>query len=481
MVGRAASSVTTAIRGMLPFFGVAMIGMYANRAIELASSLTEVQNVVDVTFGQGAAQINAWARTAISSFGLSELQAKQFTSSLGAMMKSSGVSSDRLYEMSTRLSGLAGDFASFYNLPIEEAFDKIRSGISGETEPLKRLGINMSVANLQAFALTQGIRKQWERMSQAEQVQLRYAYLMRVSADAQGDFSRTLSTSYANQKRVMGVQFDQFLARMAIGILPALTNLFKMMNDAISKIDTEKFSNGLKIVVDLLPYLVGGFVAYKFALIAAAAWQAAIVGIGWVTYLASMLPIMRASIKAQGLYNFLLKGTAFYNGIAAASQWLLNAAFLGCPVVWIILGIMALIAVGVLLYRNWDVVKEKFIGAMNIMWEGIKSFGRGFMTYMLLPVNLLISGIIKLLEIAALIPGVGGKFATAAASVRDFQANMNAATGATNYLAPNAGEAQRNAEGQAVNVNIQNRNVETTAAVTPRRSATVTGNMGANP
>ena len=126
-------------------------------AIQSASDLQEVQNVVDVTFGeQGAKKIEDWAKTAGESFGLTETQAKRFTSTLGAMMKSAGMTGDQITEMSIDLAGLSADMASFYNLDFDTAFQKIRSGISGETEPLKQLGINMSEANLNAFALQKG-------------------------------------------------------------------------------------------------------------------------------------------------------------------------------------------------------------------------------------------------------------------------------------------------------------------------------------
>ena len=88
------------------------------------------------------------------------------------------MSGEQVTEMSTDLAGLAADMASFYNLDFDTAFQKIRSGISGETEPLKQLGINMSVANLEAFALSKGITKAFNDMSQGEQTILRYQYLM---------------------------------------------------------------------------------------------------------------------------------------------------------------------------------------------------------------------------------------------------------------------------------------------------------------
>ena len=118
----------------------------------------------------------------------------------GAMAKSAGLSGSQIVDMSTDLAGLAADMASFYNLDFDTAFQKIRSGISGETEPLKQLGINMSVANLNAFALQQGLDRTFEKMTQGEQTMLRYQYIMSATADAQGDFART-SDGYANSMR----------------------------------------------------------------------------------------------------------------------------------------------------------------------------------------------------------------------------------------------------------------------------------------
>ena len=180
---------------------------WGKAAISAASDLAEVQNVVDVTFGDGAKQIESWAKTAGKQFGLTETQAKKFTSTLGAMMKSAGMSGDEIIGMSTDLAGLAADMASFYNLDFETAFQKIRSGISGETEPLKQLGINMSVANLEAFALEKGITKAFNSMSQQEQTMLRYQYLMQATADAQGDFART-SDGFANASRRVEAALD---------------------------------------------------------------------------------------------------------------------------------------------------------------------------------------------------------------------------------------------------------------------------------
>ena len=181
--------------------GKALVNLGA-QAINLASDLEEVQNVVDVTFGSDANKIGEWAKKAGDQFGLTETQAKKFASTLGAMMKSAGLAGPEITNMSTDLAGLAADMASFYNLDFETAFQKIRAGISGETEPLKQLGINMSVANLEAFALSQGLKKTFNEMTQGEQVMLRYQYMMQATSDAQGDFART-SDGYANSLRRM--------------------------------------------------------------------------------------------------------------------------------------------------------------------------------------------------------------------------------------------------------------------------------------
>ena len=206
---------------------------WGKQAIQAASDLEEVQNVVDVTFGEGASKIEAWAKKAGTQFGLTETQAKRFTSTLGAMMKSAGMAGPEIVEMSTDLAGLAADMASFYNLDFDTAFQKIRSGISGETEPLKQLGINMSVANLEAFALTQGITKAFNSMSQGEQTMLRYQYLMQATSDAQGDFART-SDGYANAVRMLETNIESLKTSVGNVIIPIVNDVVSGINGMIS-------------------------------------------------------------------------------------------------------------------------------------------------------------------------------------------------------------------------------------------------------
>lgn len=207
---------------------------FAKEGLATASDLEEVQNVVDTTFGaDGAKAIDEFAKSAAASFGLSELSAKQFTGTMGAMLKSMNVDEGAVEEMSTALAGLAGDMASFYNLDPEEAFAKLRSGISGETEPLKQLGINMSVANLEAYALAQGIETAYKDMTQAEQATLRYNYIMQATSAAQGDFVKT-SDSYANQQRIMQLNMENLGASIGSTLLPYMTELTGALNGLLS-------------------------------------------------------------------------------------------------------------------------------------------------------------------------------------------------------------------------------------------------------
>lgn len=214
---------------------VAAIISFGKSCIALGSDLAEVQNVVDVTFGSASNEINAFSKNAITQFGLSETSAKRYSSTMGAMLKSMGLTSDAVLDMSKNMTGLAGDIASFYNLSSDEAFLKIRSGISGETEPLKQLGINLSVANLEAYALSEGMTKSYSAMTQAEQATLRYNYLLKVTSDAQGDFART-SDSWANQTRILSERFNSIKASIGQGLINVFTPVLRVINQFISRL-----------------------------------------------------------------------------------------------------------------------------------------------------------------------------------------------------------------------------------------------------
>jgi len=231
--------------------GAAMVWV-GKTGLQLASDLTEVQNVVDVTFRDNAKLIDQWAKSAKNNFGLSELAAKKYASTVGAMFKSMGVTEQYVAPMSMKIAELAADFASFYNLDHDEAFEKIRAGISGETEPLKQLGINMSVANLEAFRLSKGIKTAYEKMSAADQAILRFNYLLSVSKDAQGDFNRNID-SFANQSRLFRTNIQELAARIMSGAIPAFEKLLARGNELMeSFMDDPEMLGRIQTVIENL-------------------------------------------------------------------------------------------------------------------------------------------------------------------------------------------------------------------------------------
>ncbi len=208
---------------------------FGKSCIELGSDLAEVQNVVDVTFSQMSAQVNQFAQNAAAQFGLSETMAKQFTGTFGAMAKAFGFSEKAAYDMSTTLTGLAGDVASFYNISQDEAYTKLKSVFTGETESLKDLGIVMTQTALDSYALANGIGKTTSQMSEAEKVALRYKFVQDQLTTAAGDFSRT-STGWANQVRILQLQFDSLKATIGQGLIAALSPVIQVINTVIGKV-----------------------------------------------------------------------------------------------------------------------------------------------------------------------------------------------------------------------------------------------------
>lgn len=216
-------------------FSVKKLVEFGAQCIELGSDLQEVQNVVDVTFPRMGSQVDAFAKEAAASFGLSETMAKRFTGTFGAMAKAFGFSEKAAYEMSTTLTVLAGDVASFYNISQDEAYTKLKSVFSGETETLKDLGVVMTQNALDAYALANGYGKTTQAMSEMEKVALRYQFVQDQLSASSGDFIRT-SDSWANQVRILKLQFDSLKATIGQGLINVLTPVIKVINTIIGKL-----------------------------------------------------------------------------------------------------------------------------------------------------------------------------------------------------------------------------------------------------
>ena len=201
----------------------------------MASDLEEVQNVVDVSFGSMADQVEAFANTAVRSYGMSALTAKRMASTFMAMSNGMDIAQEAGKNMSLQLTALAGDMASFYNVGQDIAQTALNSIFTGETESLKKFGIVLTETNLEAFALSQGIKKSYQAMSQAEKVALRYNYVLNATKNAQGDFART-SGSWANQIRLLKEQWTQFLGILGSGLIKILTPMVKALNQMLASL-----------------------------------------------------------------------------------------------------------------------------------------------------------------------------------------------------------------------------------------------------
>lgn len=210
-------------------FSIQAIGKFVGSCLELGSNLSEVQNVVDTAFPKMSAQVDAFAKSAMESFGLSETVAKQYMGTFGAMSKAFGFAEQDAYEMSAALTGLAGDVASFYNLDSSEAYTKLKSVFTGETESLKDLGVVMTQASLDQYALANGFGKTTSAMSEQEKVSLRLAFVTDQLSLASGDFIRT-ADSWANQTRVLSLRFDALKASLGKGFIAVFTPIVKGIN-----------------------------------------------------------------------------------------------------------------------------------------------------------------------------------------------------------------------------------------------------------
>lgn len=230
-------------------FAVGKLVQFGKECVELGSDLAEVQNVVDVTFTTMSDKVNEFAKNAMTSAGLSETMAKRYVGTFGAMSKSFGFSESQAYDMSTALTQLTGDVASFYNISQDLAYIKLKSVFTGETETLKDLGVVMTQSALDQYALANGYGKTTSAMTEQEKVALRLAFVQKQLSAASGDFIRT-SGSWANQVRVMQLQLKSLKATVGQGLINIFTPVLKVINILLGKLAT--LANAFKSFTELI-------------------------------------------------------------------------------------------------------------------------------------------------------------------------------------------------------------------------------------
>jgi hypothetical protein len=230
---------------------------------EAASAAEESENLFAVSFGNMADEARAWSVELAAATGQNEFELRKNSATLFVMMESMGVATEAAYEMATSLTALAGDMASFYDLPHEVAFQKIQAGISGEAEPLKRLGIIVLEHTVKQAALTHGLIKQGEAMDEATKVQARYLAIMDQTVRAQGDLARTID-SPTNAVRALKAQWEALQIHMGQALMPVFRAIIKVMGGLLATIMDNKDAITLWLrtmaegVVGILPTVVTG-------------------------------------------------------------------------------------------------------------------------------------------------------------------------------------------------------------------------------
>ena len=239
IAGSAQQTAANAFKPVGRIIGAALAGgaliKFTKDCLDLGSDLTEVQNVVDTTFGSMSSRADEFATSALETFGMSEKVAKQYMGTLGAMSKSMGFSTSEAYNMAAAVTGLTGDVASFYNLSSDEAFDKLKSIWTGETETLKSIGVLLTQTNLDQYALNNGFGKTTAKMTEQEKVLLRYQYTLSALSDASGDFAKT-QDSWANQTRILSLQFDSLKTTLGQGFINLFTPILQVINSLLAKL-----------------------------------------------------------------------------------------------------------------------------------------------------------------------------------------------------------------------------------------------------
>lgn len=337
-ISSAGKTLSTAVT--LPILGI------GTAATKMAMDAVESENLFEVAMGSVADDARKWSEETSKALGLNAYSVRSNMATYNAMLTSMGLATDESLKMSEGLTQLSYDMASFYNLKPEEAFEKLKSGISGEAEPLKALGILVNDTTIKTYAYAHGIAKQGAELTEAQKVQARYGAILEATKNAQGDLARTMD-SPTNKLRIMkeqaqqiGIQFGQLL----IPILEKLIAVIKPLMDRFQGLSKEQ----QELVV-------------KIALIAAAVGPVIIV-IGKVVSVIGTLSSAFAAIS----------GAMAAAGGASGALGAAIAAITG-PVGIAIAAVIGFIAIFVLLFKN----NESFRNSVVTVWNQIKAIMAG--------------------------------------------------------------------------------------------------------
>ena len=275
-------------------FGGAQIANFAKESVMAASNLNEAISKVGVVFGQNAKDIESWAKGATDNFGMSERAALTSVGTFGNLFDAFGLGEEDTKKFSTSLTELAVDMASFNDMPVDDALNALRSGLSGETEPMKKFGSVLSETRLKTEALTLGlIQNTKEALDPAAKAQAAYSLIMKDTAKQQGDYDRTAGGT-ANTMRRVAAEMDNAKVSIGQGLLPVFNGLLKVLEVGVVPV--------LKKFGEFLSNNKEAVMAFGIAVTAGA--------VAWGAY--------TAAVKIAEIAQKLLNGTMKMNPIGLA-------------------------------------------------------------------------------------------------------------------------------------------------------------------
>lgn len=311
------------VKGLtLPIAGAA-IGF-----VKMASDYNENLNKVNVAFGKNAGQVSTWASNATKNFGLSGNAALEMTSLFGDMATGMGINTGSAATMSTSMAGLAADLSSYKNISVEQAQSALAGVFTGEGDSLKQLGIIMTEGSLEAFALSTHQKKLWKNMTDGEKATVRLAFVMSKTKNATGDYART-SGGTANQIR---------------GFQAAISNLSVAFGSILLPVITPIIAKATEL-------------ANKFTKLSPAMQKNILIIMAIAAAIGPVLIVIGSLITMAGTLGTVIAG------LGAAMAFILS------PIGLIIIGIVALVAVFVYLYKT----NKRFASSVVALWTDIKS------------------------------------------------------------------------------------------------------------
>lgn len=248
------------------------IGKVIKDSIQSGMDAIESDSLFETSLGESADAVRSWSDEVSNVLGLNAVAMRKNTGVIYNMTSSMGVAEDSALKMSKGITLLSEDMASFYNLDSAEAFNKLRAGLTGETEPLKALGILVDENTVKQVAYSEGIAENGAELTQQQKVLARYMAILKQTGNAQGDLARTID-SPSNQLRILkqqitnlGIAFSQFLIPVVSAVLPYLSAFTKVVTQAVNGLASflglgkdESASKETKKVADNVGGLAGDY------------------------------------------------------------------------------------------------------------------------------------------------------------------------------------------------------------------------------